>query len=173
VAVRENVLSCGGVICAVEGTDPALVGRAFLGFLVFCAASSGVYLINDVADVEKDRQHPKKRLRPLPARVITPTQALSLAAVLFLAAFLASALLRPVFVALTVFYVLMMVAYSFNLKHVVLIDVFVLAAGFVLRAVAGAVAVGVPISPWLYLCTVLASLFLGLAKRRHELVLLS
>jgi 4-hydroxybenzoate polyprenyltransferase len=169
----KNVLLFFGLIFALKLTDPALVGRAFLGFLVFCAASSGVYLINDVADVEKDRQHPKKRLRPLAARVITPTQALSLAGALFLAAFLASAFLGPVFAALTIFYVLLMVVYSFRLKHVVLIDVFVLAAGFVLRAVAGAVAVGVPISPWLYLCTVLASLFLGLAKRRHELVLLS
>jgi 4-hydroxybenzoate polyprenyltransferase len=85
----------------------------------------------------------------------------------------ASATLGSAFAALTVFYVLMMVAYSFRLKHVVLVDVFVLAAGFVVRAVAGAVVVGVPISPWLYLCTVLASLFLGLAKRRQELVLLT
>ena len=168
----KNGLLLFGLIFALKLTDPTLVGRALAGFLVFCAASSGVYLINDLADVDKDRQHPTKRYRPLAARIVTPPQAVALAATLFTLALVASAALGPVFFALTVFYILLMVVYSFELKHVVLLDVFVLATGFVLRAVAGAVVLGVPISPWLYLCTVLASLFLGLAKRRQEIVLL-
>lgn len=169
----KNVLLFFGLIFALKLTDVSLLERAFLGFLVFCAASSGVYLINDLADVEKDRQHPKKRKRPLAARLITPLQAMVLAAALFAFALGISVALGPIFAVLTVTYVVLMIVYTFHLKHVVLIDVFVLAAGFVIRAVAGAVVVHVPISPWLYLCTVLASLFLGLAKRRHEIVLLN
>jgi len=169
----KNVLLFFGLIFALKLTNLALDERAIAGFLVFCAVSSGVYLINDLADVEKDRQHPKKRNRPLAAGMITPTQTIVLAIVLFAGSIAASYVLGLVFAALVVFYVVMMLLYSFELKHVVLIDVFVLAAGFVIRAVAGAVVVGVPISPWLYVCTVLASLFLGLGKRRQEIVLLS
>lgn len=169
----KNVLLFFGLIFALKLTDLTLVERALAGFLVFCAASSAVYLVNDVADVEQDRLHPTKRKRPLAAGVITSTQAIALAVVLTGGAVGAGIALGPTFATLTVVYVGMTLAYSMKLKHVVLIDVFVLAAGFVLRAAAGAVAVGVPISPWLYVCTVLASLFLGFGKRRHELMLLS
>ena len=169
----KNVLLFFGLIFALKLTNLALDIRAMIGFLVFCAASSGVYLINDLADIEKDRQHPKKRNRPLAAGIITSGQAIALATVLFVVSNVVSYLMGPVFAALVVFYVAMMLLYSFRLKNVVLIDVFVLAAGFVIRAVAGAVVVGVPISPWLYVCTVLASLFLGLGKRRQEIVLLT
>lgn len=169
----KNALLFFGLIFALKLTDLTLVERALAGFLVFCAASSGVYLINDVADLEQDRAHPVKRTRPLAAGVITPAQALALAVVLLAGALAASLALGPTFAALTVLYVVLTVLYSIRLKHVVLIDVFVIAAGFVIRAAAGAVVVDVPISPWLYVCTVLASLFLGLGKRRHELMLLS
>jgi 4-hydroxybenzoate polyprenyltransferase len=169
----KNVLLFFGLIFALKLTDLALAERALAGFLVFCAASSAVYLVNDVADVEQDRQHPTKCKRPLAAGVISTTQAIGLAAILTAIALAASIALGTTFAALTALYVIMTLAYSMKLKHVVLIDVFVLAAGFVLRAAAGAVAVGVPISPWLYVCTVLASLFLGFGKRRHELMLLS
>lgn len=169
----KNVLLFFGLIFALKLTNAALVERAFAGFLVFCLASSAIYLVNDLADVEKDRQHPKKRKRPLAARIITPTQTIALAVVLVVLSLAGSLALGPIFVGLTVTYVALMLVYSFQLKHIVLIDVFVLAAGFVIRAAAGAVAVHVPISPWLYLCTVLASLFLGLAKRRNEIVLLN
>ena len=169
----KNVLLFFGLIFALKLTDLTLVERAFAGFLVFCAASSAVYLVNDVADLEQDRQHPTKRQRPLAAGVISPAQAIVFAVALFVAVFGASVALSRTFAALTMLYVALTVLYSLKLKHVVLIDVFVLAAGFVLRAAAGAVVVGVPISPWLYVCTVLASLFLGFGKRRHELMLLS
>ncbi len=169
----KNLLLYFGLIFALKLTDPVLIGRATVGFLVFCLASSGIYLFNDLADLEKDREHPTKRYRPLAAGLISPLQAIALGLVLLLVAFVVGFTLGTTFGLLTVFYVLLMLAYSARLKHVVLIDVFVLAAGFVLRAVAGAVAVSVPISPWLYVCTVLASLFLGLGKRRSELVLLN
>jgi 4-hydroxybenzoate polyprenyltransferase len=169
----KNVLLFFGLIFALKLTNLALDLRAVAGFLIFCAASSGVYLMNDLADLEKDRQHPTKRKRPLAAGQITRTEASGLAAFLFVAAFAASFALGPTFGILTVLYVVSNAAYSWQLKHLVLIDVFVLASGFVIRAAAGAVAVHVPISPWLYVCTGLAALFLGLAKRRSELVLLT
>lgn len=169
----KNALLFFGLIFALKLTDPALVERAFAGFLVFCAASSGVYLVNDLADLEQDRLHPKKRHRPLAAGAISPAQAIALAAILLVGSIAASVALGETFAALTAMYVVLTVVYSFYLKHVVIIDVFVIAAGFVIRAAAGAVVVNVPISPWLYVCTVLASLFLGLGKRRHELMLLS
>src|SRR5579883_1024190 len=169
----KNVLLFFGLIFALKLTDPILVGRAIAGFLVFCAASSGVYIINDLVDLEQDRLHPRKRLRPLAAGIITPGQAIGLASILLAGALAAGLALGIGFAALTVLYVVLTILYSLRLKHVVLIDVFILAAGFVLRAAAGAVVVGVPISPWLYVCTVLASLFLGLGKRRQEIVLLS
>jgi 4-hydroxybenzoate polyprenyltransferase len=161
------------LIFALKLTDPALVARALAGFAVFCVASSSIYLFNDLADLEKDREHPTKRNRPLASGIVSPTQAIALGIVLILVGVGAGFALGTTFGALTVLYIILMLLYSARLKHVVLIDVFVLAAGFVIRAVAGAVVVGVPISPWLYVVTVLASLFLGLGKRRSELVLLT
>jgi len=169
----KNVLLFFGLIFALKLTNLALDQRAIYGFVVFCAASSGIYLLNDLSDVEKDRQHPKKRNRPLASGLIRPVEAVALAVLLLSAAFIASFVLGPVFCALTVGYVGLMSLYTTHLKNVVLIDLFVLAAGFVIRAAAGAVVVGVPISPWLYVCTILASLFLALGKRRNELLLLS
>ncbi len=169
----KNSLVFFGLIFALKLTDPHLVLRSLAGFAVFCAASSGVYLFNDLADIDKDRQHPQKRHRPLAAGIITPTQTIALGLVLFVGSIAGGFALGSVFGLLTMLYLAITSAYSARLKHVVLIDLFVLATGFVIRAAAGAIVVGVPISPWLYVCTVLASLFLGLGKRRSELVTLS
>lgn len=169
----KNGLVFFGLIFALKLTDPHLVLRSLAAFAVFCAASSGVYLFNDLADIENDRQHPKKMHRPLAAGVIIPAQAIALGVILFVVAIAGGFALGTTFGALTVLYIGLMSAYSVRLKHVVLIDAFVLAAGFVIRAAAGAIVVNVPISPWLYVCTVLASLFLALGKRRSELVTLS
>ena len=169
----KNGLVFFGLIFALKLTDPHLVLRAVAAFAVFCAASSGVYLFNDLADSENDRQHPKKMHRPLAARVILPVHAIVLGVVLFVGAVAGGFALGTTFGLLTVLYIVLTSAYSIRLKHVVLIDAFVLAAGFVIRAAAGAIVVNVPISPWLYVCTVLASLFLALGKRRSEIVTLS
>jgi 4-hydroxybenzoate polyprenyltransferase len=169
----KNLLLFFGLIFALKLSDSHLVERAAAGFAVFCLASSGVYLFNDLADVERDRLHPTKRFRPLAAGVISPAQAIALGVVLFTIAIVGGFILGLTFGMLTLLYVAMMSAYSARLKHVVLIDAFILSAGFVVRAAAGAVVIGVPISPWLYVCTILASLFLALGKRRSELVLLN
>jgi 4-hydroxybenzoate polyprenyltransferase len=146
---------------------------ATLAFLIFCLLSSVVYIINDMLDVEADRRHPKKRFRPLAAGEISMGQARVTVAVLLLVTLPGAFLLEPTFGAVALLYFVSNLAYSLRLKHVVLIDVFLIAAGFVLRAIAGALVISVAISPWFLLCTTLAALFLALTKRRHELVLLS
>lgn len=141
-------------------------------FAFFCLLSGAVYLINDLVDVEKDRQHPFKRHRPLASGRLGRVPALAAMGLLLLVSIPGAFLLNWVFGIVALVYFAIMLSYSFLLKHVVLVDVLTIAVGFVLRAVAGAVAIKVPISPWLYVCTILLALFLGLGKRRHELLLL-
>jgi 4-hydroxybenzoate polyprenyltransferase len=146
---------------------------ASLGALMFCAISSGVYLLNDLRDLPHDRVHPVKRRRPIARGLVPPWLAL-LASVVLLGGGLAGAFfLRPLFGWVGVAYVLMQAAYTLRLKHVVILDVFIIAAGFVLRAISGAIVISVEISPWLYIVTFLGALFLGLCKRRHELSVLA
>lgn len=153
-------------------TDVHALLRATVAMLAFCAAGSALYLFNDWHDAEADRQHPLKRYRPIAAgRIGASTVRLSIG-VLLLVAVVSSALVDPKLLAVLGAYVILIGLYTLVLKHLVLIDVLAIAGGFVLRAVAGAVAVQVPLSPWLYVCTVLLALFLGFAKRRHEMVLL-
>jgi 4-hydroxybenzoate polyprenyltransferase len=148
-------------------------GLATAAFVVFCMLSGAVYIINDVADVEKDRLHPRKRNRPIAAGRLSIKTAIAAACILTIVSLAcAFALSIPMGVVASAYF-LIQLAYTFVLKHIVLIDVFTLASGFVLRAVAGAVVIQVAISPWLYLVTVLLSLFLGFSKRRHELILLN
>jgi 4-hydroxybenzoate polyprenyltransferase len=132
-----------------------------------------VYLINDVADREADRRHPLKANRPIAAGAISPGTALIVALVMASGALACAFALNQSFGIVAVVYAGLLAAYSGPLKHVVIIDVLTIAAGFVLRAVAGAVAIPVPISHWLLVCTTLLALFLALSKRRHELVLLA
>lgn len=149
------------------------LARTLVAFVLLCAVSSAVYILNDVLDIEKDRAHPVKRNRPLPAGRITPHQAIAAMLMLLGVALPVSFLLAPLFGLVVVGYYVLMVAYSLWLKHMVLIDIFTIAGGFVLRAVAGAVVIDVAISPWLFVCTLLGALFIGFGKRRHELLLLN
>ena len=146
---------------------------AVQAFVVFCALSGVVYLINDVVDREADRRHPAKRHRPIASGALSVRAALGVAAVLGLAGLAAAFWLRPLFGVLAAAYVALLGLYSGPLKQIVIIDVLTIAVGFVIRAAAGAVVIGVPISPWLYVLTVLLALFLALSKRRHEVVLLA
>jgi 4-hydroxybenzoate polyprenyltransferase len=151
--------------------EPAL--RALLAFVLFCGLSGTVYLVNDVCDYERDRLHPRKRLRPVASGTLTRPAA-SLAAALIGATCLAvSWRLGAPFALCALLYLALNLVYSLKLKEVVILDVLSISLGFVLRAVAGAFAVGVQFSEWLLVCTILLALFLGLAKRRHEIVSLS
>ena len=136
---------------------------------VFCCASSAMYLVNDLRDIEGDRVHPVKRHRPIAAGLVTTRQATLAAMVLFSLAVVGAWLVAAPLLAVILTYVALVMAYSYGLKRLVILDVFAIAAGFVLRAVGGAVAIRVPVSPWLYLCTLLLALFVGFGKRRHEL----
>jgi 4-hydroxybenzoate polyprenyltransferase len=142
-------------------------------FAIFCALSGSVYLFNDVADRDADRVHPLKSSRPIATGVLPVRTAVITAGLLGTGAIAAAAQIRPSLAAAGVAYLLLLLSYSAFLKHVVIVDVLTIAAGFVLRAVAGAIAVSVPISHWLIVCTTLLALFLALSKRRHELTLLA
>ena len=144
------------------------VWRALAAFCIFCALSGVVYLINDVADRERDQAHPRKRVRPIASGALSPHAAVAAAAVLAVASLSAAALLGSRFFVAASAYVVLLAAYSVWLKHIVILDVLTVASGFVLRAVAGALAVDVEISGWLLICTILIALFLALGKRRHE-----
>ena len=153
--------------------DPDAVLHAGAAFAVFCALSGVVYLINDVADREADRQHPIKRHRPIASGVVPVAAALGLAAILAVGALGVAFYLRPQFGVISLGYLGLLALYSGPLKHIVIIDVLTIAIGFVLRAAAGAVVIDVEIGHWLLIVTLLLALFLALSKRRHELVLLA
>ncbi|MCX7838554.1 MAG: decaprenyl-phosphate phosphoribosyltransferase [Anaerolineae bacterium] len=146
--------------------------EATLAFVLFCILSGVIYLINDLVDIDKDRLHPKKRFRPLASGALSKSAALVAIIVLLLVALPASFALGFWFGIIATIYFVLMLSYSYILKHIVILDVFTLAAGLVLRALGGAAAIHVPASPWLYVCTALLALFIGFAKRRHELLLL-
>jgi len=169
----KNTIVFAGLIFGLELFDPTAVLRSLLAFAVFCALSGVVYIINDIMDREADRRHPLKALRPIASGALPPSLAGGVAAALAAVALAAAFALGIPFGAIALSYVLLQVAYSGPLKHIVILDVLAIAAGFVLRAAAGAVAIGVPISHWLLVDTTLLALFLALSKRRHELVLLA
>ena len=151
--------------------DAVLVSCA--AFAIFCVLSGVVYLLNDIADREADRQHPLKRFRPIASGALPVPVAIGWALGLGLGGLAAAFWLRPIFGVVATSYVLLLALYSWQLKHIVILDVLTIAIGFVMRAAAGAVAIAVPISHWLYVLTILLALFLALSKRRHELVLLA
>jgi 4-hydroxybenzoate polyprenyltransferase len=153
--------------------DPAAVSMALAGFVVFCALSGVVYIVNDLYDREQDRLHPIKRLRPIAAGDLTPRTAALWAGLLTTGALGAAVWIGPNFAASSAAYLGLFALYSRWLKHLVIIDVMSIAIGFVLRTYAGAAAIAVPVSDWLLACTVLLALFLGLSKRRHEITLLA
>jgi len=146
--------------------------RVCAAFAVFCLASSSVYLLNDIADREKDRQHPLKRMRPIASGSLGVASAAGAATLLAVVALTGAFLLGTPMLGITAGYLVMNLAYSLALKQVVILDVMIVAAGFLLRAWAGAVVIDVAMSHWLVLCTGLIALFLGFVKRRQEIVTL-
>jgi 4-hydroxybenzoate polyprenyltransferase len=169
----KNTFVFAGLVFGQRLTDASAVTAAFSAFGIFCALSGVVYLVNDVADRERDRQHPRKRTRPIASGALAPGTALATAAVLAAIGLTGAWAMSPGFGIVATTYVTLLALYSGPLKHIVIIDVLTIAIGFVLRVAGGAVAVGVPMSHWLLVCTILLALFLGLSKRRHELVLLA
>lgn len=161
------------VFAALVFGDPEVdhaLWRSIAAFIAFCAVSSAGYIVNDRIDIERDRVHPTKQNRPLASGIVDPRSGLIIAAGLMVLGLGISAIVNPVLLLVMVGYAALTFAYSLRLKDIVLVDAFVIATGFLLRAVAGAAAVEVPVSAWLMLCTMLLALFLAFGKRRSELV---
>ena len=169
----KNLFVFAGLLFSGHLLDRAAWPPALAAFAIFCGLSGAVYLVNDVLDRAADAHHPIKRHRPIASGALSTGVALGTALVLAAACVAGATAVNGQLTMAAVGYVVLLVAYSAALKHYVIIDVLTLSAGFVLRAVAGAVAIGVPISNWLLACTTLLALFIGLSKRRHELTLLS
>ena len=169
----KNLFVFAALVFAERLGDANAVVKSVVAFFVFCALSATVYLINDVLDRDQDRRHPLKAHRPIAAGALSPTRALAAAVVLGAAAMIVAWVLGLPFFRMAAAYVVLLTAYSAFLKHIVILDVLTIAAGFTLRAAAGAAVIAVPMSHWLLVCTMLLALFIALSKRRHELTLLT
>ncbi len=168
----KNVLVFAALVFSGRAFDHGSLLRAAAAFGLFCVVSGAVYLLNDIVDVEKDREHPVKKLRPLASGRVSIRAARILLILLTVTGVPLSFALGPAFGALTAGYYILQVAYTLRLKHMVILDVFVISAGFLMRVAAGALAIDVAVSNWILVCTLLLALFLALSKRRHELSLL-
>lgn len=168
----KNLLVFSGLIFSRSLTDPHNLALSVAAFAVFCCASSGVYLFNDLCDIKEDREHPIKRHRPLASGALSVNLARAVMVGLFAAAAAGSLALGHGLALVVGTYLAICLAYSLKLKDIVILDVILIASGFVLRAVAGAVTINVEVSEWLVLCTSMVALLVGFGKRRHELVLL-
>ena len=168
----KNVFVFAALVFAKRVSDPGAWVASWIAFAAFCLASSAVYAFNDVLDRREDAAHPVKRRRPVASGQLSVGAALGFSVVLAAAAVCLSLLVRPHFPALLGAYLVLMAAYTVALKRVAILDVLVIASGFVIRAMAGGEAVGVEVSHWLVLCTLTLSLFLGFAKRESERVAL-
>lgn len=152
--------------------DVPLLLKSILAFVIFCILSGSLYIFNDLKDIEEDKLHPLKSKRPLASGRLKKKQAVLSFIVLIALGLVLSSMFNKYFLIIVLIYFLLQILYSGWLKHVVILDVFIIAAGFFIRVIAGGLAIEVYISPWLLICTILLSLFLAFSKRRHELVLL-
>jgi 4-hydroxybenzoate polyprenyltransferase len=167
----KNVFVFAPLVFSRHLFDAAYVERAIAAFAVFSLVSSVVYIVNDIADRAADRMHPLKRLRPIASGTVSVGQAIAVGAVLLAVAGLGAHWLGMKTLFITSLYLLLNLGYSFGLKQVILVDVFIVASGFMLRVLAGVFAIGVQVSPWLVLCTLFVSVFLAVSKRRAEILL--
>lgn len=168
----KNLLVFSGLIFSGSLFDVEKFVASFYGFLIFCCASSAVYVLNDLCDVKEDREHPTKCLRPLAAGTLSFGLAVLSVLVLFTMAILAAIKLNQSFAVIILAYTVTCMVYSFRLKDIVILDVILIASGFVLRAISGAIIIGADVSEWLVLCTSMVALLIGFGKRRHEMTLL-
>ncbi|MCA9410946.1 MAG: decaprenyl-phosphate phosphoribosyltransferase [Candidatus Omnitrophica bacterium] len=167
----KNAFVFAAVVFAPKLGEPQAILRSFYAFGIFCLGAGAVYLINDLRDIEKDRLHPKKKERPIASGQVSTGTATVAALLLLVVSLGGSFLLAPAFGGIMAFYLAVNVLYSFYLKNEVILDVIIIAIGYVLRVEAGGIVIDVPVSNYLRLCTFLLALLLALGKRRHELVL--
>jgi len=168
----KNLFVFAALIFSQNFMDLPLLWKTLFAFAVFCLLSGALYVFNDIQDLKEDKLHPEKSKRPIASGRINRLVAMVLFLFLSISALLAAAALNRDFFIIALIYFVLQITYSLRLKHVVILDVFIIAAGFFLRVVAGGLAIEVDLSPWLLICTILLALFLAMSKRRHELVLL-
>lgn len=166
----KNILIFAALVFSQNLINIHLLSRAFIAFLLFCAISGATYLFNDLMDIERDKMHPLKKERPLPSGRLSRVHAWITLTILTAVSFVSGYFLSAQFALVLLLYLILQIGYSTYLKKIVIVDVLALAIGFVLRVAAGAVAIDVEISSWLFVCTILLSLFIALGKRRHELL---
>ncbi|MCK9313316.1 MAG: decaprenyl-phosphate phosphoribosyltransferase [Methanocorpusculum sp.] len=167
----KNLLVFAALIFTIPDITVNMVYAAVAGFILFSFVSGAVYILNDLVDLDLDRQHPTKKNRPLASGDLPSAVAVTGGSILLLLSLVTSYYLNTWFGLILTIYFILNVAYSFYLKNVVIIDVMVIATGFVLRATGGAYVIDVPMTPWFIICTMLLALFLAISKRRHELTL--
>jgi 4-hydroxybenzoate polyprenyltransferase len=168
----KNAVVLAGVVFSGRAADPHFLFKALVALVAFCLCSSAIYVFNDWHDREEDRLHPTKRMRPIASGQVSTPGALVLAGGMGMVALIMGFSIRPMVAGVLAAYLALMVLYTLLLRRLPIFDILAIAIGFVLRALAGAAAVSVPLSLWLFMCTVLLALLLGLGKRRHELRML-
>ena len=169
----KNAFVFTGLLFGHAWHNPVLVQQVIVAAIAFSFVSSCIYIINDIVDREQDRRHPKKQRRPLAAGTVSVIAAAILASILAVSAFALAYWVSATVLWIIVAYAVMNLAYSFRLKHVVILDIFIIATGFMLRILAGTLGVGIPPSQWLLLCGLMVTLFLGFTKRRAEIIALT
>ncbi|WP_413409725.1 decaprenyl-phosphate phosphoribosyltransferase [Paenibacillus amylolyticus] len=168
----KNLLLFAALLFSFEEIRTETILATLLGFILFSLVAGCVYILNDFVDRDRDRQHPVKKYRPMASGQVNPSHALMFGIILLIFSVGTAFMMNPLFGVLCIVYFLLNVSYSFVLKHLVILDMMTIAAGFVLRAIAGGVLIHVPFTPWFLICTMLLSLFLAIGKRRNELTLL-
>lgn len=168
----KNLVIFIGIVFSLNLLNFTLWIDAISAFAVFCVLSGSIYIINDVFDIEKDKNHPKKCKRPIASGKINPTNALLFSMLLVVLALTSAYSINTLFLVSAIAFFLLILIYSLFLKEFIIVDIMIISTGFVIRAIAGCLAIGVLISPWLIICAFLLALFLAIGKRRHELVLL-
>jgi 4-hydroxybenzoate polyprenyltransferase len=168
----KNLVLFIGIIFSLNFFNTNMWMSSISAFITFCMISSSEYIINDIFDRERDRAHPRKRNRPIASGKLKASHALSFAVVLLILAFIGASQINIQFLGISLAYFILIIFYSLYFKHIAIVDVLTISIGFVLRAVAGCIAINVSISPWLIICAFLVALFLALGKRRNELTLL-
>ena len=168
----KNLFVFAALIFSMKFLSTFHMGQAILCFVLFCMISSSIYILNDIVDVEKDRLHPKKKNRPLAKGTVSIKAAVGVSIILMISSVLAGFLFNPLVGTVITLYLINNLIYSFKIKHIVIMDIISIAIGFILRVVAGAFAIDVGISAWILVCTFFISLFLGIGKRRGEILAL-
>ncbi|MGG1659092.1 decaprenyl-phosphate phosphoribosyltransferase [Brevibacillus sp. NRS-1366] len=168
----KNLLVFAALLFSLHKVSPNVIGKSLIAFLLFCFVSGCVYILNDFVDIKNDRNHPEKQFRPMASGALPPFLALGFGVVLLAGSLITAFYFDRLFGVVLTLYFVMNIAYSLKLKHVVILDVMIISAGFVLRAIGGSLMIQTPFTPWFLLCTMLLALFLAISKRRHELHLL-